>query len=820
MPEPRKPEQIDQTLQSDDLSVSQSDTADGTAAHDMTIRPKTPVVPNSHSNADATLIQGMSDTPRPSVASKLHANSQATLVDGMSETPKSPLAPRVQINSDATVMEGGAVKLKGPAAAAPQISADATLIEGGIVKPRSFAISDATVMEGGTAKPHAYAPPVPQPNSDATVMEGGMIKPKGYVIPSSTANSDATVVAGEIARAPLNVNESSSDNTTDSQLFSPGSRSKNDDKTDAIDISDAPAAPSPAARPNPAAMGNMVGRFALKGLHARGGLGEVFTARDTELNREVALKRIQIRFADDPSSRRRFLSEAEITARLDHPGVVPVFGLVNDRFGRPCYAMRFIRGETLKDEIERYHASDRGAKAPEYKDKEVKASNSPDEVRGQPRSVAFRKLLQRFIAVCQAIAYAHNRKVIHRDIKPANVMVGSFGETLVVDWGLAKSLDDTPAAEHLLKAAAEAGFRHDPEATEQPDYVTMAGTAIGTPAFMPPEQASGRLDLLGPGADVYSLGATLFAILTGKSPFSGGSSETIDKVRRGDIPTAASVSPDVSPPLDAVCRKAMSFRIEDRYTNSSELSADIERWLSDEPVSCYRDPFAARLARWARRHPARVAASISLLVAGVFAAAGIALAVSREQAKTNEALVRVTQAEITAANERDQVIIEKGHTQTALKQVTDEKTATEGQRVLAVGARDAARERYDAAVKAFNVLVVNIQQTLADRAGTQDLRRDLLMEAQAGLNKLIEKGAADKLSGGDSTLIAAHRQMGDVYQLLGNTRGAREQYRKSVEMAGKVLVNAKSAKEEMTARQDHGLLEHTLCRYSPPGRKY
>ena len=114
---------------------------------------------------------------------------------------------------------------------------------------------------------------------------------------------------------------------------------------------------------NPTARGAMVGRFAVRGLHARGGLGEVFTARDTELNREVALKRIQSRYADESASRRRFLTEAQLTARLDHPGVVPVFGLVADGNGRPCYAMRFIRGESLKDEIDRYHGKTAGGPA-------------------------------------------------------------------------------------------------------------------------------------------------------------------------------------------------------------------------------------------------------------------------------------------------------------------------------------------------------------------------------------------------------------------------------------------------------------------------
>ena len=168
-------------------------------------------------------------------------------------------------------------------------------------------------------------------------------------------------------------------------------------KTVANSLSAGPEVSSTPGLPvaSPAATGTMVGRFALKGLHAKGGLGEVFTARDTELNREVVVKRIKSRYADDESSRRRFLTEAELTARLDHPGVVPVFGLVTDGLGRPCYAMRFIRGETLKDEIDRYHqGSGVGNQESEKTEKSGSASNEPGEAAGanrrRCRSAAYR----------------------------------------------------------------------------------------------------------------------------------------------------------------------------------------------------------------------------------------------------------------------------------------------------------------------------------------------------------------------------------------------------------------------------------------------
>jgi serine/threonine protein kinase len=202
----------------------------------------------------------------------------------------------------------------------------------------------------------------------------------------------------------------------------------------------------------------------------------VFVARDQELHREVALKQIQDRHADDASSRARFLLEAEVTGGLAHPGVVPVYGLGQYADGRPFYAMRFVKGDSLKDAIERYHKADaKGADAGE-------------------RALEFRRLLGRFIDVCNAIAYAHSRGVLHRDLKPGNVMLGQYGETLVVDWGLAKPLghrEKSISGEQTFQPSSGSGYA-----------ATQMGSAVGTPAYMSPEQAAGRLDELGPTSDV------------------------------------------------------------------------------------------------------------------------------------------------------------------------------------------------------------------------------------------------------------------------------------------------------------------------------
>jgi tRNA A-37 threonylcarbamoyl transferase component Bud32 len=209
-------------------------------------------------------------------------------------------------------------------------------------------------------------------------------------------------------------------------------------------------------------------RFRVLRPHARGGLGAVFVALDSELNREVALKQILERHADDPVSRQRFLVEAEITGGLEHPGIVPVYGLGTYDGGRPFYAMRLVKGDSLKEAVERFHADGSLGKDP-----------------GR-RSLGLRQLLRRFVDVCNAIEYAHTRGVLHRDIKPGNVIVGRHGETLVVDWGLAKPMGrPNPVAAGDERALVPSSASGSSE--------TLPGSALGTPAYMSPEQAAGQL---------------------------------------------------------------------------------------------------------------------------------------------------------------------------------------------------------------------------------------------------------------------------------------------------------------------------------------
>jgi eukaryotic-like serine/threonine-protein kinase len=375
--------------------------------------------------------------------------------------------------------------------------------------------------------------------------------------------------------------------------------------------------------PGAAAPAYGVSRFRILRPHAKGGLGEVFVAEDKELHREVALKEIQLGRADDRASRTRFVLEAEITGNLEHPGVVPVYGLGHYGNGRPFYAMRFVQGDSLKAAIARFHAADIPGRDP-----------------GE-RALALRGLLGRFIDVCDAIAYAHSREVLHRDLKPGNIMLGKYGETLVVDWGLAKVAGQAKGGEG---SAPGGPVRPHSASGSAP---TVPGVAMGTRGYMSPEQAAGDIDRLGTWSDVYSLGATLYCLLTGRAPLEAGDSDieaVLRRVRAGDIAPPRRVKRDVPPALEAVCLKAMALRPEDRYASARALAEDIEHWLADEPVSAWHEPWPVRGRRWAKRHRTTVAAALVALLAGVVGLGAVAGVQARANVLLKDAYVATNQA--------------------------------------------------------------------------------------------------------------------------------------------------------------------------------
>jgi serine/threonine-protein kinase len=397
-------------------------------------------------------------------------------------------------------------------------------------------------------------------------------------------------------------------------------------------------------------------RFRVLRPHARGGLGAVYVALDTELNREVALKQILEHHADDPVSRQRFLVEAQITGGLEHPGIVPVYGLGAYGDGRPYYAMRLIKGDSLKEAIEEFHGGEPGR---------VSAGSRSPKTRGADANpLALRKLLRRFVDVCNAIEYAHSRGVLHRDIKPGNVIVGKHGETLVVDWGLAKVLRKDEGGrmrdEKEPDAAIPASsFILHPSSLPSE---TLPGQALGTPAYMSPEQARGDWAALGPRSDVYSLGATLYCLLTGRPPFEGEDvGSVLRAVQRSEFPAPRRLDPTIDTALEAICICAMATDPQARYGRCHELADDVERWLADEPVTAWREPAARRARRWARRNRTVVAAAAVALLAGVAGLAAVlgvqtkaknALAVSNGSLRAALGREEKANADLEAANDR------------------------------------------------------------------------------------------------------------------------------------------------------------------------
>lgn len=313
-------------------------------------------------------------------------------------------------------------------------------------------------------------------------------------------------------------------------------------------------------------------RYSLRERVARGGMGVVYLAEDDNLARRVALKVLDAP-NDDEELSRRLIREAQVLARLEHPGIVPVHDVGTLPDGRVYYTMKFVQGQRLDKHIE-------------------SVESIPDRLR-------------LFLRVCDAVAFAHARGVLHRDLKPSNIMVGSFGEVLVMDWGLAKILrrpltDEIARSEPDTTLVATAdGAKVEDETALRP--TTGHGTVMGTPGYMSPEQSRGDNDRVSERSDIFSLGALLRFLLA------------------ADCLGAAAHAPRTNKSLEAIHQKATAPEPENRYASVPELADDVSRYLDGLPVRARKETFVDRASRFYHRY------SIAILLIAAYLLMRIAL---------------------------------------------------------------------------------------------------------------------------------------------------------------------------------------------------
>ncbi len=352
-------------------------------------------------------------------------------------------------------------------------------------------------------------------------------------------------------------------------------------------------------------LGNEQGpRYLLRSFLAAGGMGEVWIAEDKHVGRQVAVKRIRQARLGNADFEARFLFESQVMGQLEHPCIIPLHDLGRNEAGELYSVMKLFRGSSLKQRLTEFHS----AKKQDWQ-----------------RQVEFRRILEAFASICHAVAYAHSRGVIHRDIKPDNVMLGDYGETTLLDWGLAKAV-------HSGSDSVETQPSPDKIYMTTGPSTTHAGAIVGSPFYMSPELATGQSECVDEKTDVYLLGATLYEILTGQPPRSGSSTlELIELAQHTSVPPPRKIDLQIPKPLEAVCLRAMAHRREDRYSSATALAHEIEKYLAGQPVVAYREPLAKRAWRWCKRNRRplyRASVAVFLLLCG----SAVYISVSRAQA--------------------------------------------------------------------------------------------------------------------------------------------------------------------------------------------
>jgi tetratricopeptide (TPR) repeat protein len=465
----------------------------------------------------------------------------------------------------------------------------------------------------------------------------------------------------------------------------------------------------------------------------RGGMGVVYRARDVALDRDVAVKLLAGRFAPDSLPAQRFLGEARITGQLQHPGIpaVHLAGALAD--GRPFLAMKLIKGNTLEHIL--------------------KQRTDPSADRG--------RLLAIFEAVCQAVGYAHAHRVIHRDLKPANVMVGAFGEVQVMDWGLAKILGADTRATAEASAAEQTQAWTEVYSTPEAGSHTQAGSLVGTPAFIPPEQALGEIDKVNERSDVFGLGALLAVILTGKPPYAGETAESVRvQAARGKLEDcfARLDASSAEPELVALCKKCLAFEPADRPADAGAVARAVAelRAAADERartaelervrVEGERATAEAQAAERRKRRRVWLGAAAVLAVAVVGGLAAVVVVQRRANAD-----LAAEQAKVEARN----------------RELADEQAKVQA--------------RFEMAVKAIETFHTGVSEDiLLKNSQFNQLRMKLLKEAARFYEDLEKLLAGQTDTRSRKTLARGYSQLARLMDKIGDLREALAVHRKAL----------------------------------------